>query len=181
MIKPLAFYSLLITVVLTFSLSEQIFGQSDTAHTTIETIVESTVPLNQTLPEYNLQNTANILDMQRSDGFNFTTILRGLLGMLSLILIAFIFSSNRRAIDWKVIITGLIVQLLLAVGVLYVPWIQYFFEAVGKLFVLILDFTKAGTAFLFSSFTSNNIESALQNFVVQILPTIIFFSALTQA
>ncbi len=179
MIKPLAFYSLLITVVLTFSLSEQIFGQSDTAHTTIETIVESTVPLNQTLPEYNLQNTANILDMQRSDGFNFTTILRGLLGMLSLILIAFIFSSNRRAIDWKVIITGLIVQLLLAVGVLYVPWIQYFFEAVGKLFVLILDFTKAGTAFLFSSFTSNNIESALQNFVVQILPTIIFFSALT--
>jgi len=65
------------------------------------------------------------------------------------------------------------------VGVLYVPWIQYFFEAVGKLFVLILDFTKAGTAFLFSSFTSNNIESALQNFVVQILPTIIFFSALT--
>jgi CNT family concentrative nucleoside transporter len=74
---------------------------------------------------------------------------------------------------------GLAIQLLLAIGVLYVPWIQYFFEAVGQLFVLVLDFTKAGTEFLFSSFVTNNIETALQNFVIQILPTIIFFSALT--
>lgn len=122
---------------------------------------------------------SNLLDFDRQNGFSLTTILRGLLGMLSLVLIAFVFSSNRKAINWKVIGTGLALQLLLAVGVLYVPFIQYFFEAVGKLFVLVLDFTKAGTEFLFSSFSSNTIESALQNFVVQILPTIIFFSALT--
>ncbi len=179
MIKPLAFYTLLITAVLTFGLSEQVFAQSDTIQTTIETVVESTAPSTQSLPDETSQSTSNILDMQRSEGFSLTTILRGLLGMLSLIAIAFIFSSNRRAIDWKVIGTGLVIQLLLAVGVLYVPWIQYFFEAVGKLFVLVLDFTKAGTEFLFSSFASNSIESAMQNFAVQILPTIIFFSALT--
>ena len=179
MIKPLAFYALLITAVLTLGLSEQIFAQADTIQTTIETVVESTEPLNQSLTEETTQSTANILDMQRSEGFSLTTILRGLLGMLSLIAIAFIVSSNRRAIDLKVIGTGLVIQLLLAVGVLYVPWIQFFFEAVGKLFVLVLDFTKAGTEFLFSSFASNSIESAMQNFAVQILPTIIFFSALT--
>lgn len=122
---------------------------------------------------------SNLLDMERRSVFSITTILRGLLGMLVLVGIAFIFSTNRRAIDWKVVGIGLGMQLCLALGVLYVPFIQYFFEFVGKLFVLVLDFTKAGTLFLFKGFGSGVIESALQNFAVQILPTIIFFSALT--
>ncbi|MDY0369644.1 MAG: nucleoside transporter C-terminal domain-containing protein [Bacteroidales bacterium] len=122
---------------------------------------------------------SNLLDLNRSSGFKPMTILRGLLGMLSLILIAFIFSTNRKAVSWRVVFIGLGIQIALAVGVLYVPFIQAFFEFVGKLFVLVLDFTKAGTEFLFKSFGSNEIETALQNFAVQILPTIIFFSALT--
>lgn len=122
---------------------------------------------------------SNLLDMERGSGFSLMTILRGLLGMLTLVGIAFLFSVNRRAIDWKVVLIGLGLQLALAIGVLYVPFIQYFFEFVGKLFVLVLDFTKAGTEFLFKSFSSGTVESALQNFAVQILPTIIFFSALT--
>lgn len=122
---------------------------------------------------------SNLLEMERRSVFSITTILRGLLGMLVLVGIAFIFSTNRRAIDWKVVGIGLGMQLCLALGVLYVPFIQYFFEFVGKLFVLVLDFTKAGTLFLFKGFGSGVIESALQNFAVQILPTIIFFSALT--
>lgn len=122
---------------------------------------------------------ANLLVMDRRSGFNLITVLRGLLGMLALVLIAFLFSANRRGINWKVIGTGLSLQLLLAVGVLYVPWVQYFFEFVGNIFVKILDFTTAGTNFLFESFATGEIELALQNFVVQILPTIIFFSALT--
>lgn len=122
---------------------------------------------------------SNLLDLNRSSGFKPMTILRGLLGMLSLILIAFVFSTNRKAVSWRVVFIGLGIQIALAVGVLYVPFIQAFFEFVGKLFVLVLDFTKAGTEFLFKSFGSNEIETALQNFAVQILPTIIFFSALT--
>ncbi|MBS4055723.1 MAG: Na+ dependent nucleoside transporter [Bacteroidales bacterium] len=117
--------------------------------------------------------------MERRSGFQLVTVLRGLLGMIGLIAIAFLFSANRKGISWKTVGIGIALQLLLAIGVLYVPAIQYFFEIVGKLFVLVLDFTKAGTEFLFKSFVTNDIGVALQNFVVQILPTIIFFSALT--
>ncbi len=122
---------------------------------------------------------ANLLVMDRRSGFNLITVLRGLLGMVVLVLIAYLFSANRKRINWRVIGTGLSLQLLLAVGVLYIPWVQYFFEFVGNIFVKILDFTTAGTNFLFESFATGEIELALQNFVVQILPTIIFFSALT--
>ena len=124
-------------------------------------------------------NKSNILDMNRKSGFSPMNLFRGLMGMLVLVLIAFMFSSNRRAINWGVVGKGLIFQVLLAVGVLYVPFIAAIFDFVGKLFVLILDFTNAGTLFLFKSFATGSIELALQNFAVQILPTIIFFSALT--
>lgn len=122
---------------------------------------------------------SGLLKLQRSDGFKPVTLLRGMLGILVLIFIAFIFSSNRKSINWKVVGIGLLFQLALALGVLYVPFIESIFDFVGRLFVLVLDFTKAGTLFLFKSFGSGEVESALQNFAVQILPTIIFFSALT--
>ncbi|MBN2756595.1 MAG: Na+ dependent nucleoside transporter [Bacteroidales bacterium] len=102
-----------------------------------------------------------------------------MLGMLVLIFIAYLFSMNRKAISWSVVIKGLVLQLILAIGVLQVPAIQSFFEIVGKLFVKVLDFTMAGTEFLFKSFISGQIESPLINFAITILPTIIFFSALT--
>ncbi len=102
---------------------------------------------------------------------------RGLLGMIVVILIAYIFSSNRRAISWKVVGIGLLIQISLAIGILQVPFIQAFFEFVGKIFVVILDFTKAGTEFLFGGFL--NTETYGFIFAFQVLPTIIFFSALT--
>jgi len=114
-----------------------------------------------------------------SGGFSLTSLMRGILGMAVLIFIAYLFSSNRKAISWKVVAIGLIIQLLLAFGVLMVPPVQEFFELVGKLFVKILDFTMAGTEFLFKSFISGEIDAPLMNFAITILPTIIFFSALT--
>lgn len=114
-----------------------------------------------------------------SAGFSLTSLLRGMLGMAVLIFIAWLFSANRKAISWKVVLIGLSIQLLLAFGVLLVPPVQEFFEFVGKLFVKILDFTMAGTEFLFKSFISGKIDSPLMNFAITILPTIIFFSALT--
>lgn len=171
------------SILLVFT-TQNLVGQGATSIDSIAvadtiTVIGDLATQEEALIQEELASTANILDMNRSDGFSLMTILRGLLGMLSLVVIAFIFSANRKAINWRVIGMGLAMQLLLAMGVLYVPWIQYFFEAVGQLFVLVLDFTKAGTEFLFSSFITNNIETALQNFVIQILPTIIFFSALT--
>jgi len=120
-----------------------------------------------------------LMDAIPSVGFSVESMLRGLLGLLTLVVIAYAFSSNRKAINWKVVGIGLGIQMLLAIGVLFVPFVQAIFEGVGSFFVHIMDFTKAGTAFLFRSFGTGEIESPLINFAVMILPTIIFFSALT--
>ncbi len=161
-----------------FFLQTDAFAQTDSLNL-IQTSSDTILSAGTDNVASTVADRGNILDMERSTGFSLMTILRGLLGMLTLVGIAFLFSVNRRAIDWKVVLIGLGLQLALAVGVLYVPFIQYFFEFVGKLFVLVLDFTKAGTEFLFKSFGSGTVETAMQNFAVQILPTIIFFSALT--
>jgi len=111
--------------------------------------------------------------------FSLISVFRGMIGMTFVIFVAWLFSSSRKSINWKVVGIGLSVQLVLAVGILYVPVVQDFFEMVGKVFVKILSFTEAGTAFLFKSMVTGNIENGMLNFAVTILPTIIFFSALT--
>jgi CNT family concentrative nucleoside transporter len=100
-----------------------------------------------------------------------------MLGMTVLLLISYLLSSNRKAINWKTVGAGLSAQLLLAFGVLKVPLIQNIFEFVGSIFVLILDFTMAGSEFLLGGLMS--VESYGFIFLFQVLPTIIFFSALT--
>lgn len=110
-------------------------------------------------------------------GFSLHSLWRGVLGMLVLIAIAWLFSNNKKAINWRVVLIGLSAQLLLALGILNVPFIQAFFEFVGKLFVVILDFTRAGSDFLFGSLLDTSSVGYI--FALQILPTIIFFSALT--
>jgi concentrative nucleoside transporter, CNT family len=112
-------------------------------------------------------------------GFNVVAIFRGLLGMMVIMGIAWLFSTNRKAIDWRVVSTGLGIQVLLALSILYIPFVEVIFDFVGRIFVKTLSFTQAGTEFLFSSFISNTIESPLINFAITILPTIIFFSAIT--
>lgn len=106
-----------------------------------------------------------------------TGVLQGVLGVFSLLLLAYIFSTNRRAIAWKTIGFGLILQFILALCILKLSWVENIFNAVGKVFVGILDFTAAGSAFLFGELMST--ESYGFIFVFQILPTIIFFAALT--
>lgn len=112
-----------------------------------------------------------------SEGFSINSLWRGVLGMLVLLSISFILSKNRKAINWKTVGFGLLAQLLLAIGVLKVSFVQKTFEFVGSIFINILDFTRVGSEFLFGGFM--NIESYGFVFVFQILPTIIFFSALT--
>jgi CNT family concentrative nucleoside transporter len=112
-----------------------------------------------------------------SAGISFSSLWRGILGMSSLLLIAYFFSSNKRAIKWKTVLIGLAAQMLLAIGVLKITFIQNIFEFVGKIFVLILDFTRAGSEFLLGGMM--NVDSFGFIFLFQVLPTIIFFSALT--
>jgi len=107
---------------------------------------------------------------------SFLGIIRGLGGMLLLIIIAWVFSSNRRAVSWKVVGLGLAIQAALAIGVLKVPIVKAVFEFVGKIFVVILDFTRDGSTFLLGGMMDANSYGFI--FAFQVLPTIIFFSAL---
>lgn len=113
-----------------------------------------------------------------SQGFSFNSLWRGILGMISLVFIAFLFSSNRRAINWKTVGIGLAFQLVIAVGVLKVPIIQKIFETIGKVFIKVLDFTRAGSQFLFEGLVVD-MDTFGFIFAFQVLPTILFFSALT--
>lgn len=113
-----------------------------------------------------------------NQGFSIHTLWRGALGMAVLIFISFLFSSNRKAINWKTVGIGLSLQLLIAIGVLKVPFVQYAFEKVGEVFVSILDFTRAGSQFLFEGLVVD-MDTFGYIFAFQVLPTIIFFSALT--
>jgi len=113
-----------------------------------------------------------------SQGLSAKSIWRGILGMISLLFIAFLFSSNKKAINWRTIGIGLAFQLIIAIGVLKVPIVQKAFEGVGKVFVSILDFTRAGSKFLFEGLVVD-MDTFGFIFAFQVLPTIIFFSALT--
>ncbi len=113
-----------------------------------------------------------------SQNFSFNSLWRGVSGMVSLIVIAFLFSANRKGIDWKTVGLGVAFQLIIAIGVLKVPFVQKAFELVGSLFIEILNFTRAGSEFLFSGLVGD-MDSFGFIFAFQVLPTIIFFSALT--
>ena len=112
-----------------------------------------------------------------SNGFTLEGFLRGLLGISFLIFTTYLLSNNKKAINWKTATTGLILQLILAVGVLKISWVKMLFEGAGKVFVKILDFTMEGTKFLFGDLVSA--ENFGNVFIFSILPTVIFFAALT--
>lgn len=121
--------------------------------------------------------TTDTLQIVKSEGLTAESLLRGVIGMVSLLLIAFIFSNNRRAINWRTVGIGLLLQIGIAIGILKVSFVQQIFDFVGGIFVLILDFTRAGSDFLLGNLV--NTESVGYIFVFQVLPTIVFFSALT--
>lgn len=125
-----------------------------------------------TISEEIIQN-----DIILSQGFSFESILRGIIGMVFLVFVAYIFSSNQKAINWKTTLIGLATQLILAILVLKVEFVQKIFEFFGKIFVKTLDFTMEGSKFLLGDMV--NVESFGYVFLFQVLPTIIFFSALT--
>lgn len=112
-------------------------------------------------------------------GLSLLSMGRAMLGIALLILIGVVFSENRKAINWRLISIGLLIQLVLAIGILKVEWVQNGFDLVGQGFVKIISFTDFGTDFLFSSFVTGNSEAAVISFAFRILPTIVFFSALT--
>ena len=100
----------------------------------------------------------------------------GLFGLAVLIGIVWLFSNNRRAIDWKLVATGITLQIAFAALVLLVPGGREVFDWLGHGFVKILEFVKAGSGFIFGSLMDTEKFGFI--FAFQVLPTIIFFAAL---
>jgi CNT family concentrative nucleoside transporter len=118
-------------------------------------------------------------------------ILRGLIGLAFIIALAYAFSANRKAVLWKLVAMGLGIQAILAIFILrgermaefFAPlgWPNLFFKWVSSFFVLVLRFTEEGSKIIFGSLAVGpGGEGSLGFFFAfQVLPTIVFFAALT--
>jgi len=128
------------------------------------------------------------------------SILRGLLGIAFLVGVCYLFSNNRKAIDWKLVGSGLLIQFLFAFLIIALPdltetytgyrfdWIQRVFQAMADFFVMVIGYTNAGATFVLGDWPSvttvaDGITGELFTvgyiFAFKVLPTVIFFSALT--
>lgn len=107
-----------------------------------------------------------------------TTILRATLGMAVLIGIGYLLSSQKKSIPWKTIFLGIILQFVLAILVLKVPFINKAFDYAAGFFQVILKYSEEGATFLFGNLVTDT-KSFGYIFAFQVLPTIIFFSAVS--
>ena len=109
--------------------------------------------------------------------FSIITISRGILGLISLLFISYLLSSNKKKIKWKTVFLSILIQFIVAVLILKISLIQSFFELISKFFVRIINYTASGSSFLFSSLVDQ--QKFTYIFAFQVLPVIIFFSALS--
>jgi len=103
--------------------------------------------------------------------------MQGILGLIVIFVFLYLFSANRKQINWKLIAGGMFSQIIFALLILKVSFVQSGFDTVSSFFVAVLGFTRTGSEFLFGNLV--NVEKTGFVFAFQILPTIIFFSALT--
>ncbi|MDB2328134.1 Na+ dependent nucleoside transporter [Flavobacteriaceae bacterium] len=117
------------------------------------------------------------MDLIPNSGFTFISLLRGLLGMLVLLFIAYLLSNNKKQIAWKTVGLGLLAQVIIAIGVLKIDWVKKVFETMGNFFINVLEYTGEGAKMLLGELGDVNQYGFI--FVFQALPVIIFFSALS--
>ena len=104
------------------------------------------------------------------------TIAFGVFGLAVLVSIAFLFSSNRKAADMRLVLSGIGLQLFFAVLVILVPGGREFFDKLSQIFVTVINFSLEGAEFIFGSLA--RYETLGFIFAFQVLPTIIFFASL---
>jgi CNT family concentrative nucleoside transporter len=106
------------------------------------------------------------------------SLLRGTFGIIVLVAICYLLSSSRKNIDWKLVGMGMTLQIVIAIMLLKVPFVNQAFDWVAKMFVKVLNFSDAGAEFLFAGLVSDPTTFGYI-FAFKVLPTIIFFSALS--
>ncbi|MGB1971902.1 MAG: NupC/NupG family nucleoside CNT transporter [Flavobacteriaceae bacterium] len=117
------------------------------------------------------------MELIATSGFTVTSFIRGGIGLLVLIGLAYAFSSDRKSIPWKTVLLALLTQLIIGVGILKVPFVQAIFKKVGLMVIKVIEYTQAGSSFLFGEMVDLNKTAYI--FAFQVLPVILFFSALT--
>ncbi|PTB92506.1 NupC/NupG family nucleoside CNT transporter, partial [Marivirga lumbricoides] len=100
----------------------------------------------------------------------------GLIGLLVLVGFAYLFSVNKRKIDWRLVATGLLLQIIFGLLITKVPFVEVLFKKVSDAFVIFLGFSKDGARFLFGDLAGDSFGFI---FAFQVLPTVIFFSTVT--
>jgi len=108
-----------------------------------------------------------------------SSITRGILGMCALIFVGFLLSSDKKSINWSLVIKGILLQGFLALLILKVPFVEGFFDFLSKGFVRVVDMAHFGAQFVFGSFMDGQVNPYIKNFATWILPSVIFFSALS--
>jgi CNT family concentrative nucleoside transporter len=117
------------------------------------------------------------MELNPSYGISLLSILKGCVGINVLLIIAYGASSNRKDIPWKTVILALVTQLFIGICILKVPFIQGLFEQLGALFIKVIEYTLAGSTFLFGEIV--DLTKTAYIFAFQVLPVILFFSAVT--
>ncbi|MGH1435421.1 MAG: NupC/NupG family nucleoside CNT transporter [Lewinella sp.] len=105
-------------------------------------------------------------------------LFRASLGVTVLLGICYLLSSDRKAINWRLVTIGMGLQLMLAFFILIVPGVSSIFDWISKGFTSVIAFTAAGSQFMFGNIVTD-MSSFGYIFAFQVLPTIVFFSALT--
>ncbi|GAB4192987.1 MAG: nucleoside transporter [Wenzhouxiangellaceae bacterium] len=100
----------------------------------------------------------------------------GLFGLAVLMGLGWVFSAERRAVPWRLVGMGVLLQVVFALLVLRTSWGRAVFEGLSRVFVKVIDFTRVGSEFIFGDLT--NLERFGFVFAIQVLPTIIFFASL---
>ncbi|GHT32669.1 nucleoside transporter [Bacteroidia bacterium] len=108
-------------------------------------------------------------------GFSLDSLGRGVLGMVSVLLVCYLISFDRKRIDWKLVGAGLFLELVIALSILYIPIVGLIFEWAGRAFVKLMDFTGEGLTFLLGPYAD---KANGFSFLFHSLPIVIFFSAL---
>ncbi|MBY5957297.1 Na+ dependent nucleoside transporter [Membranicola marinus] len=106
----------------------------------------------------------------------FEDLYRGLIGMIFLLFICYLFSRNRKNINWRLVIAGIFLQIILAILILQVPFVRTFFEIIVNFFVMMIEAIEEASIFLFGDLAR---PEKTFGFAFTVLPTIIFFSALS--
>ena len=117
------------------------------------------------------------MELNPSYGISLLSILKGFVGINILLIIAYGASSNRKDIPWKTVILALVTQLFIGICILKVPFIQGLFEQLGAFFIKVIEYTLAGSTFLFGEIV--DLTKTAYIFAFQVLPVILFFSAVT--